>query len=141
MDQDSPLVLVVDDEPPIIELLQRVGREHFPEARFISANSPQEALTYLDTPNHELPHLILLDIDLHSSVDGLELLPTIRSKTQGLTPVVMFTMSDKKPDVARAYAAGAVAYTRKPEALKEWVTYVTLLRDYWFRISILPGKV
>lgn len=139
MTASSLLILIVDDEPPIIDILRRVGKKHFPEAVFTSANSPLEALTYLENTAQPQPDLILLDIDLHSTINGIELLPQIRERTRMLTPVIMFSTSDTRPNITQAYTHGASAYTRKPYDLDGWADYVKLLRDYWFRLSLLPN--
>jgi CheY-like chemotaxis protein len=135
----SLLILIIDDEPPIVDILRRVGKKHFPEAVFISANSPHETLAYLEDSAQPQPDLILLDIDLHSVIDGLELLPQIRERTRMLTPVIMFSTSDTRPYITQAYTKGASAYTRKPYDLDGWVDYVKQLRGYWFSFSLLPG--
>lgn len=137
---DKPiLILLVDDEPPVIDMLRRVGRQHFPQAIFISCNTPQETINYLDDSTNPRPQLVLLDIDLHAPIDGFGLLAQIQQNPQAKgIPVVMFTVSAAEPDISRAYEVGAVAYTQKPDSLTGWVNYVQLLRDYWFSMAILP---
>ncbi|WP_420146479.1 response regulator [Spirosoma sp.] len=132
-------ILVIDDEPPVTDLLQRLGKQVFPEATFISVDSPQQALNYLQDKQKPQPQLILLDIDLHQAINGIELLPQIRQVLQTVVPIVMFTVSDAQPDVDQAYAVGATAYTKKPDDLEGWRHYVEVLRSYWFRTHFLPG--
>lgn len=140
MEQNSSIhILVVDDEPPIFDLLQRLGHQLFPEAQFISTRSGQECLDYLANPASVSPQLILLDIDLHQSINGLELLPQLRSLLKGQAPIIILTVSDSNPDIQQAYDAGAVAYTRKPETLEDWKFYISMLKEYWYRTSMLPG--
>lgn len=140
MQQDHSInILVVDDEPPVIDLLQRLGQDLFPQARFISTDSPQQTLDYLADSNNQRPQLILLDIDLHQSLNGIDLLPQIRTRLKGQIPIVMFTVSDAQPDIERAYAAGAVAYTKKPDNLEGWKHYINVLKTYWYTTSKLPG--
>lgn len=132
-------ILLVDDEPPIIDMIQRIGHQHFSEAKFISAKSPEETLRYLDDSSLPRPQLILLDIDLHAPTNGFDLLAQIQQHRYAVgIPVIMFTVSASEPDITRAYENGAVAYTRKPDSLADWVHYVQMLRDYWFRTAILP---
>lgn len=140
MATSSILILIIDDEPPVVDILRHVGKKHFPEATFVSANSPLEALLYLDDATKPQPNLILLDIDLHNSINGIELLPQLRALTRKLTPIIMFSTSDVQPAITDAYAQGAAVYTRKPYDLDGWVDYVKILRDYWYRISLLPSK-
>lgn len=135
----SILILVVDDEPPVIDILRRLGQDIFPQARFISTDSPQQTLDYLDDTDEQQPQLILLDIDFHQSLNGIDLLPQIRSRLRQQAPVIMFTMSDAQPDIEQAYAAGAVAYTKKPDDLEGWKHYISVLKAYWYTTSRLPG--
>jgi len=139
MNANSVLILLVDDEPPVIDMLQRVGRQHFSQATFASCNSPQETLDYVDDAAKARPQLVLLDIDLHAPTNGLDLLAQIRQHPQAKgIPVVIFTGSAAEPDISRAYEVGAVAYIQKPDSLTGWVNYVQLLRDYWFSMATLP---
>lgn len=141
MQSDTPiLILLVDDEPPIIDILSRVGGQIFPEAQFISTDSPREVLQWLGDTSRQQPQLILLDIDLHQSVDGIELIPEIRSLTKSQVPIVMFTVSESKSDVQRSYRAGAVAYTQKPNDMEGWRNYVEILKRFWYDVSKLPGR-
>ncbi|GAB3687803.1 response regulator [Spirosoma flavus] len=140
MQAETPiLILLVDDEPPVIDILSRVGQQIFPEAQFISTESPQETLNWLADKSRQQPQLILLDIDLHQSLNGIELIPQIRSLTNNQVPIVMFTISDSKSDVRRAYEAGAVAYTQKPSNMESWREYVDILKRFWYKTSRLPG--
>ena len=131
-------ILVVDDEPPICELLEQVARRLFPEASFSNARSAQETLDYLATRAATPPQLILLDIDLGASTNGVELIPHLKDHLQGRAPIVMLTSSAEQPLVKQAYEQGAVAYTQKPDDLAGWRTYVAMLRSYWHDTTILP---
>ncbi|MBD2703892.1 response regulator [Spirosoma sp. BT702] len=141
MQSDKPiLILLVDDEPPVIDILSRVGQQLFPEAQFVSVESPQETLELLADESRQQPQLILLDIDLHQSVDGIELIPKISSITKKHVPIVMFSSSVSDSNVQRSYKAGAVAYTQKPEDMEGWRNYVAILKRFWYETSRLPRK-
>ncbi|GAB3052327.1 response regulator [Spirosoma pulveris] len=131
-------ILVVDDEPPICELLERIADPIFPEACFVNTRSAQETLDYLDKLPATAPQLILLDIDLGSSVDGLALIPELQNRLKGRAPIIMFSSSSEPPAVKQAYEKGAVAYTQKPDNLAGWKSYVASLRSYWHDTTILP---
>jgi CheY-like chemotaxis protein len=134
-------ILVVDDEPPIYDLLVRIGKQAFPEATFANTRGPRETIDYLDQHPTKLPHLILLDIDLKQATDGLDLLPQLVNRFKGQVPIVVFTSSTRKLDVQRAYQNGAIAYTQKPDELPAWKDYVAMLKTYWYNTTLLPQSV
>ncbi|GAB3747092.1 response regulator [Spirosoma pomorum] len=139
MEAQKPFqILVVDDEPPICELLTRVAKDIFPEASFVNTRSPQETLDNIDARLYAPPQLILLDIDLGSSISGLDLIPELISRLQGQTPIIILSNLSEDSKIHKAYERGAVAYTEKPYDLQGWQAYVTRLRSYWHGTSLLP---
>ncbi|MBO0951559.1 response regulator [Fibrella forsythiae] len=141
MPSNTPfLILVVDDEPPISELLSLSAKKVFPEASFISTTSARETMVYLNDPTTTIPQLILLDIDLRQEVDGLALLPRLRSRLNGQVPIIIFSSVDDEAKVKEAYSGGAVSFTTKPDEPQEWRDYVAMLRSYWYKSTILPPK-
>lgn len=139
MNAQRPLtILVIDDEPPILELLQRIGQQVFPEASFIGVESPQQAFAYLVEQTAAQPQLILLDIDFHQAQTGLDAVLHLRTRLQGRVPIIMFTDLSAPSNVLQAYERGAVAYTQKPENLSGWKTYLEQLKNFWYQTAILP---
>ncbi|GAB3957437.1 hypothetical protein GCM10028805_50130 [Spirosoma harenae] len=131
-------ILVVDDEPPIHDLMVRVAEKVFPQARFTNTRSVQETLAYLDAQADQPPQLILLDIDLRESANGLSLLPELRSRFKGRVPIIILSYLDENDKIEQAYEQGAVAYTQKPDDLESWHEYVLMLRRYWHDSARLP---
>ncbi|ARK08880.1 response regulator [Fibrella sp. ES10-3-2-2] len=134
------LVLVVDDEPPISELLSLAAKKVFPEADFISTGSARETMVYLNDPTTTTPRLILLDINLGQEADGLALLPRLRSRFNGQVPIIIFSGIDDEAKVKEAYSGGAVSFAVKPDAPQGWRDYVAVLRAYWYESTVLPPK-
>jgi CheY-like chemotaxis protein len=131
-------VLVVDDEPPICDLLARIAQKQFPEATFINTRSAKETVDYLEQAGERVPNLILLDIDLKQAQGGLDLLPALRSRFEGRVPVIMLSVVDEVATIQQAYESGAVAYTHKPQDVQGWQQYVELLKSYWHKVVRLP---
>lgn len=112
---DSPLVLVIDDEPEIRELLLDTLQD---ESILAEAVGPEEALGAL----HRLvPRVVLLDVRM-PVLDGYAILRYIRSDPMLRTSfVVMLTGVGGAQDVEIALERGADDYIRKPFALEELV--------------------
>ncbi|WP_338868574.1 response regulator [Spirosoma sp. SC4-14] len=139
MSQDQSFeILLVDDDPAVADLLTRIGQQHFAEATFSWVTSPQESIDFLNQRSTKLPRLILLDIDFHLEVDGLNFLPDLSNRIKGLIPIIMLTVSNTEDNVQKAYAAGAAAFTLKPDGLQGWKDYLKALKAYWYELITLP---
>ncbi|EEF61794.1 response regulator [Pedosphaera parvula] len=134
-----------DDDVVLLKIaLNGVGQPHVLDV----ATDGEEALTYLKrvlptvlTKNSEAPDLVLLDIKM-PKVDGLEVLQWIRQQPEFLDlPVLMFTSSDRKDDIAKAYSLGANSYVVKTGDLDELSRCLKILLDYWLEVhQRLPNQ-
>ncbi|HEV8642936.1 MAG TPA: response regulator [Methylomirabilota bacterium] len=104
-----PNVLIVDDEPNIVELV-RVTLED-DRVRVLEA---ADGATALAVAAEARPELILLDVNL-PDLSGLEVCRRLR-RDQRLaeTRIVMLTAAAQREDVAAGLAAGADQYLTKP---------------------------
>jgi len=104
-------VLVVDDEPKILEvvcmLLESKGFKTF------SAENGKKALEIFDTENISL---VILDLML-PDISGEEICTAIRKKSR--VPVIMLTARVEEEDVVSGLGLGADDYIMKPFGLKE----------------------
>ncbi|RZK35221.1 MAG: response regulator [Hymenobacter sp.] len=135
----SFLILLVDDDPFIVDILNRAARIEFPEANFVHVPSFQLAAQYLDGLRGRGPRLVLLDIDLHAEHTGLDFLVLMRQHPKGrLVPVVMLSTNNQPVNVSQAYDLGASVFTTKPFDYDDWKQYVRYLRSYWFETVQTP---
>ncbi len=102
----KPTILVVDDEPPIVRLVQL----KLESAQMVvhSARSGTEALTILED---EPIDLVVLDVTM-AGMDGFETLRHIR--THSNVPVIMLTARTLDVDKLQGLTGGADDYITKP---------------------------
>jgi two-component system KDP operon response regulator KdpE len=101
-------ILVVDDEPDVIESARLGFTLQWREIDVIGAANGEEGL---DAVEHEHPDLVLLDIGL-PDIDGFEVLRQIRAFSD--VPVVMLTAHDDSMDKVKGLELGADDYVTKP---------------------------
>ncbi len=109
-------VLIVDDEPRILEVVQKyLAREGF---QVTTAHDGEAALTAFSANN---PDLVVLDLML-PKVDGLEVFRRMRSKSA--VPVIMLTAKGEETDRVVGLELGADDYVAKPFSPRELVARV-----------------
>jgi len=112
-------ILVVDDEPHIVEIV----RDYLKQAgyRVVTANDGQMALTLA---RHERPDLIVLDL-LLPEIDGLDVCRRLR-QDPGLAdvPIIMLTARVEETDRLIGLELGADDYVTKPFSPREVVARV-----------------
>lgn len=84
--------------------------------------------------NSQLPHLIILDLNLPKK-DGHEVLQEIKSHpTLKSIPVIVFTGSNREEDRIKSFEIGATHYYIKPMLLDEYETLVhKMIEDHIFK--------
>lgn len=104
-----PKVLIVDDEPDVVRLLQfRFDKEGFDT---ITATDGQTALSTVES---DAPDLVLLDI-MMPLMDGMEVLRQIRSRRRtSKTPVIMLTAKTASITVDEARQLWVSDFIMKP---------------------------
>src|SRR5215210_187786 len=116
----SPLILVVDDDPKVLSLMQRgLTFEGF---RVDLAPDGDEALAIaLDRP----PHLVVLDV-MMPGLDGIEVCRRLRASNRELA-IMMLTGRASVADRIEGLNAGADDYLVKPFAFDELVARIRAL--------------
>jgi len=111
---DKTKVLVVDDEPNIVQTLR--DRLEMNEYKVITACNGKEGL---EAALQEKPDVILLDV-IMPIMDGHEMLEALRRQPGGEGPsVIMLTARSQTQDISRANACGIDDYIVKPFDLSE----------------------
>ena len=109
-----PLALIADDDADILMLisltLERDGYE---------VVTAKNGLAALQSASDRVPHLVVLDL-MMPGIDGCEV--TRRLRAQEATrdvPIMIVTAFAEESQAAKALAAGADAYLRKPFAPRD----------------------
>jgi DNA-binding response OmpR family regulator len=123
------LVLVVDDEPTIVDLLTYNLRHAGYQA--IVARDGEEALT---VARREHPDLIILDLML-PRLDGLDVCRAIRRERE--VPIIMLTARESEVDRVVGLELGADDYVVKPFSVRELMVRV---RNVLHRSSTHPSE-
>ncbi len=127
--EDSKLVLVVDDEPRMINFI-RMNLE-LEGYRVISATDGLDAVR---KTREMLPDIVLLDI-MMPEMDGYETLQAIREEST--VPVIMLTAKSEESDKVKGLDLGADDYITKPFSPRELISRVKAV----IRRAELPAQV
>lgn len=110
-------IVVVEDDTNIADLVDMyLRREGF---RVIQAGTGETGLAAIE---RERPRMVILDVGLPGSIDGLEVCRRVRAK-QSL-PVLMLTARDGEVDRILGLELGADDYVTKPFSPRELVARV-----------------
>lgn len=140
------LVLLIEDDPADVRLIQRAFRKLDPNVPMFRLTNGDDAVAYLsgDAPyenrvTYPLPTILLLDIKLPRR-SGFEVLEWVRKQRSNLRrlPIVMLTSSRHSTDVNRAYDLGANSYLTKPEKPSDLDELATGFESYWLALNESP---
>ena len=137
-------ILVVDDDPVDVRLMQEALRESKVIASMESVYDGVEALAYLRREGKysqtRRPDLILLDLNMPKK-DGRDVLSELKTDTElRRIPVVILTTSQADQDIIHTYDLGANAYVVKPVNLEQLVSIVKKIEQFWFTIVKFPPE-
>ena len=108
---NKPLILIVEDDPPIRNLISVTLEAH--EYRHIAAGNAGSAI--LEATSHN-PDIMLLDLGL-PDMDGVEVIRKIRSWSN--MPIIVISARNDDTDKIEALDAGADDYLTKPFSVDE----------------------
>lgn len=134
-------ILIVDDDEGHVELVRRNLRRISLSNPILALSDGSRALDYVFRRGEFVARapedpLILLDINMPGSVNGMEVLRQIKaSPITQKTPVIMLSTSDDPREVARCYELGCSVYITKPvdslrfiEAIKRLGFFLQIVR-------------
>src|SRR5262249_7480782 len=121
-DVARPKILVVEDEPDILEVLQyNLEREGY---RVIACRDGEQGLSHIRTDE---PDLVLLDLML-PGLDGIEVCRRVKADpATRAVPVIMVTARSEETDVVLGLGIGADDYVTKPFRPRELIARVKVV--------------
>ncbi|WPC43816.1 response regulator transcription factor [Clostridium sp. JS66] len=124
---DIKKILVVDDEPNIVEVVEAyLRKEGF---QVVTAENGEKALRLF---KEEVIHLVVLDLML-PKISGEEICNRIRAVSD--VPIIMLTAKSEEEDKISGLAIGADDYLTKPFSVRELVGRVKALIRRTYRDS------
>jgi len=122
--QQKVKVLVVDDEPNIVQTLK--DRLEMNDYQVFTAQNGSDGLK---SAQENAPDVILLDV-MMPVMDGHEMLEKLRRQDWGQNiSVIMLTARSQAQDIARARACGIEDYIIKPFDLSELLEKIEAIVD------------
>jgi two-component system KDP operon response regulator KdpE len=110
--REKPRILLIDDEPRVVNLVREVlSATGFEVLAAFSGESG------IDRVALEQPDLVLLDIILPGALDGYQVARRLREFTD--VPIIMLTAKVREPDMLHGFDVGADDYITKPFSSKE----------------------
>lgn len=135
-------VLLVDDSAADTDLTSEVlARPGYPSHICCVADGV-EAIAFLRREgkfaNVLVPDLVILDLNLPKK-DGRAVLAEVKSDPAlRQIPIAIFSTSEARQDIVRSYELGANCYVSKPGNLRDFISAVTSIREFWFGLARLP---
>jgi DNA-binding response OmpR family regulator len=119
MDPRAPRILVVDDEPPIVDLVTG-----YLEREGWSVDSASDGVAAIEAVRRDNPDVVVLDVML-PGLDGIEVCRQLRTFSDAY--VLMLTARSEEIDRIMGLTVGADDYLVKPFSPRELVARIKVL--------------
>lgn len=128
-------IMLVEDSLSDVDLITEMLEESNIKHNIHIVRDGEDAMLFLYQQGHHKdvarPDIILLDLNLPKK-NGHEVLSTIKSDSQlRRIPVIIFTTSELRQDVLRAYDMHANAYMLKSDNFDELLRTIQSVENYW----------
>ena len=137
-------ILIVDDNPGDVRLMQEALGEGSVLCRAHVASNGIEAVSFLrrENPFNKAPQpdLIFLDLNLPKK-NGRQVLAEIKADPAlRRIPIVVLSTSAAQQDVLAAYDLHANCYIVKPIDLEVFLRFIRHIIEFWFTMAKLPRE-
>ena len=136
-------ILVVDDDENDRLLIERALRAAGVVSPIYLASDGAEAIAYMmgegkfaQREKYAYPTFVMTDLKM-PQVDGFGVLEFLRSNPEwAIIPTVVFTSSQDRDDIKKAYMLGASSYHVKPHEPAALRQFVATLNAYWLTCEV-----
>jgi CheY-like chemotaxis protein len=143
MKTTNPTILIVDDDPNDLLLIQAAFRASGVTSSIQTVNSGDEAIAYLagegkfaDRSIYGHPDFVITDLKMPDG-DGFSVLQHFkRNPDWAVIPTVVLSGSQDNDDIKKAYLLGASAYHVKPSSSAMLRTLVKAMHQYWLMCEV-----
>ncbi len=126
-------VLLIEDDALEAALALRTLRQINPDLQVTRLSDGAHFLDFCRSNPRELADISVAVMDLNMpKVDGHGVLKSFQDqKDRPPFPIILFSSSEDKEDVATAYKLGAAAFVNKPVAPKEYRAAMEHIVNFW----------
>jgi CheY-like chemotaxis protein len=137
-------VLLVDDNPADTDLTSEVLARNGCPSHIHAVTDGVQAIAFLRRQGKYthavVPDFVLLDLNLPGK-DGRAVLVEIKADpVLRKIPIAIFSTSEARSDIMRSYELGANCYVSKPGNLRDFISAVTSIGEFWFGVVRLPRE-
>jgi len=127
-------ILMADDDADDRFLVQAAFEDNDLINRIVFFEDGEQLLEYYIADNsQEIPHLILLDLNMPKR-DGREVLKVIRKNEKwDQVPIIIFSTSNAPDDIFTSYQLGANCYIVKPSSYEELKDLILRVHKFWLQ--------
>jgi CheY-like chemotaxis protein len=135
-------ILLVEDNDGDVRLMREALREVSVPHHLSVVGTGRGALEFLRQEQGykkaPRPDLVLLDLKL-PDLHGLDVLEAMKGDAAlRRIPAVVFSSSQRREEVLRAYNLNANSYITKPVELADFIRVVKGVEDFWLTVVSLP---
>jgi CheY-like chemotaxis protein len=136
-------ILIVDDDPNDLFLIERAFRKIGVTDPVHTVNGGREAIAYMmgegkyaDRKKFAYPTFICTDLKM-PGVDGFSVLEHLKDNPEwAVIPTIVLTSSIDLDDIKKAYMLGASSYHVKPESSDALRVQLKILHEYWMTCEV-----
>ena len=137
-------VLLVDDNPADTDLTAEVLARSGCPSHIHAVTDGVQAIAFLRREGKyahaTVPDIVILDLSLPGK-DGRAVLAEVKADpVLRKIPIAIFSTSEARQDIVRSYELGANCYVSKPGNLRDFISAVTSIGEFWFGLARLPRE-